>query len=131
MGYTHYFKQVGPAPTKEQWVKIQKDIAPILGVNYKHGTIQRGSDNPNAPEISEDAIIFNGVEDDGHETFYLAKDQTGFEFCKTARKPYDGVVVSVLRVVKAIVPDWLELSSDGNGEQEHITPENPKGLVFP
>jgi len=41
-------------------------------------------------------IRFNGKDDEGHETFMLTPDPSDFNFCKTAQKPYDLVVVAIL-----------------------------------
>lgn len=64
-----------------------------------------------APEISEENIIFNGVEDDGHETFVLSPGK-GFSFCKTAYKPYDVVVTAILALADHY--NICSVSSDGN-----------------
>ncbi len=39
-----------------------------------------------------------------------------FAFCKTARKPYDPVVVSILVAARDIAPDAIRISSDGGDE---------------
>lgn len=50
----------------------------------------------NRPEFSKDIVIFNGVGDMAHETFYVGLKQLNSEFCKTARKPYDLLVCACL-----------------------------------
>lgn len=83
--------------------------------------------------VTETAIGFNG--DDGpegegkeyadlsHETIVIEKncppqpdyrrgDSEYFAFCKTARKPYDLLVVAVLFRARMLV-NWLDVSSDG------------------
>ena len=112
MGYTHYFKPKGNRPTETEWRLIKKEVKQILDENIK--IICREYDRIDEyPLISNNEIIFNGKGEDGHETFYLSKDIDDFEFCKTAEKPYDAVVVLVLKKVKEICPNWLKLSSDG------------------
>lgn len=63
------------------------------------------------PVFSEHEIRFNGVWDLGHETFYLSTKRSDFEFCKTARKPYDTVVVAILCLLHHHTE--IEVSSDG------------------
>jgi len=94
MGYTHYF---GPMDlTENQFEKIRMasvrvvELAVVdLGLSL---AIERDDDGP--PELSKERIRFNGVGDGGHETFIL--EPRGNEFCKTARKPYDIVVIAIL-----------------------------------
>lgn len=60
-------------------------------------------------------IRFNGMGENGHETFLFKLDSEKFNFCKTARKPYDLPVCKILLVLKHYMPN-LELSSDGFSE---------------
>lgn len=80
------------------------------------------------PLIDDDCIMFNGVGEQGHETFVLyrlppAKQPwmlTGnpFAFVKTARKPYDLAVCLMLLAAFMIAPDVLLISSDGEWEDD-------------
>lgn len=71
-------------------------------------------DEPNRlPEADPNLIIFNGKEDDGHETFFFHVSNFGFQFCKTAWKPYDTPVVAILVILKSYYGNLLNLSSDG------------------
>jgi hypothetical protein len=93
-------------------------------------TVAYESDCPaNPPEIDGERLRFNGVGEDGHETFEVRRDPAGnrspwqkpeagryFDFCKTARKPYDVLVTASLLVLKAHLGDWLLLGSDGRWE---------------
>lgn len=63
------------------------------------------------PLFSEHEICFNGVRDLGHETFYLSTRGSDFEFCKTARKPYDTAVVAILCLLHHHT--GIDVSSDG------------------
>lgn len=71
-------------------------------------------------EISDEVIQFNGVGDDGHETFYInpvpevpSWRDTAFDFCKTARKPYDVPVAMILLAIDHFMPTVMTISSDG------------------
>jgi len=61
-------------------------------------------------------LNFNGTKELGHEDFVLREhysENSSFEFCKTARKPYDTVVVACLIVLKHYLKGQVEVSSDG------------------
>lgn len=109
MGYTHYWTQKRNF-TIAQWQQVITDLKAILhhaqhveGIALANGCGEGGT----SPEINDDRFAFNGLGDDSHETFvihrkvqpleeYQTKDQRGWDFCKTARKPYDAVVVACL-----------------------------------
>ena len=57
-------------------------------------------------------IRFNGKGEEGHETFMLTPDSQEFNFCKTAQKPYDIVVVAILCLL-AHHTSGVTVSSDG------------------
>lgn len=76
-------------------------------------------DVPEQPEVSDTQIRFNGVGNDGHETFILRKKidkEDQFNFCKTAHKPYDTAVGLVLLIAKKHSPNSIRVSSDGDWE---------------
>lgn len=108
MGYTHYWKGLKANGLEENAKKIVK-VAMEDGIKLGDGC------GVNEPIIKEGFIDLNGWEDYGedHETFRLS-DNTSFDFCKTARKPYDTVVVAIL--IDAIVNNlkYDDISSDGN-----------------
>ena len=61
--------------------------------------------------------MFNGKGDNAHEPF-IFPGESGFNFCKTAYKPYDTVVVACLFVARDyFAPDQLEIASDGEAEE--------------
>jgi hypothetical protein len=105
-------------------------------------------DTPDAaPELTDAYIRFNGIGEDGHETFCLVAGmarQEGcplprerrartlpihpgrFDFCKTARKPYDVLVTAVLWI--AHEEYGLRVSSDGTMEPDGL-PAGSYGYV--
>ena len=117
MGYTNYWTQKKPFNNR-QWNIIKKEydyIKENFGVNNGF----------------EEEIIFNGKSKNNldHETFVLTKnfrepfyngDDVKFNFCKTARKPYDLAVWHLLTFVKMIAPNSIDISRDGwyNGRKE-------------
>lgn len=64
-------------------------------------------------------IEINGKGAEAHETFTMPEHfrdavENGFQFCKTARKPYDTVVTAMLAVLKHWLGDLIDVSSDGD-----------------
>ncbi len=57
-------------------------------------------------------IMIEGINEGAHETFYLTPKAVEFDFCKTARKPYDEIVVGILDYADAL--GLLKFTSDGN-----------------
>lgn len=74
--------------------------------------------------ITNQQISFNGVGKDGHETFRIdsmfygrdhdPEERMKFAFCKTAQKPYDVAVTSVLLIFKFHFGNDFKVSSDGD-----------------
>jgi len=83
------------------------------------------------PIFSKDKIRFNGIGDNGHETFFIEqkfsidkdfiqthdKDKNKhFSFCKTASKPYDICVVACLVILKHYYKNDIIVKSDGDNK---------------
>lgn len=113
MGYTHYWRIKGPT-SKEKWAKVTE--AAMAVIENAKVPIQREYDDTAPPVVNSDEIRFNGVDNDGHETFFISRSDTGFNFTKTARKPYDEVVVAMLKAIKKVLGSAITLSSDGGDE---------------
>jgi hypothetical protein len=113
MGYTHYF-QDKPAFTDSQWAALTEDVKKLI----KNSNVPLGGANGNIgskPVFNSRHIMFNGIGDDSHETAVVYKGTSEFEFCKTARKPYDSVVVEFYKLIRKYAPSTI-LSSDGGDE---------------
>lgn len=115
MGYTHYWDFKEPsAMTKEVANQIACDVSSVI---HKHKNILQF-------DLIPGAFYFNGKGDDGHETFAITSDLgNSFNFCKTARKPYDIVVCKVLLIFKHHLGDGISVSSDGFSTYQ---PDNKK-----
>lgn len=109
-GYTHYWtwKREPDRPRLERAVAEMNRI-----VAAKRGML----DVQDAGSPAE--ILFNGIGDDGHETFgfplapFAGKPE--FNFVKTAAKPYDAVVTACLIVARDhFTREELEIKSDGD-----------------
>lgn len=114
MGYTHYWTLQRPI-TVEEVAAVGNDIRDIIRASEL--PIAYEYDRPDAePQLDAKAIHYNGVGDDGHETFYIATGDSAFSFCKTAYKPYDVVVTASLLALKDRLGDDVRLTSDGEPE---------------
>ena len=110
MGYTHYWTM--PSEFSEDgW---RKSISTIKKVIAKHKKLLAYElDQPRKPpSVTDKTVRFNGIDEEGHETFIVEKIPKAWSFCKTAYKPYDQAVCECLLVFKAFLPGF-SLSSDG------------------
>lgn len=125
MGYTHYWYQNGDV-APEVWGKITEGVEKIIAA-HPEISIRREYNSISPALINSSNIVFNGVGDLGHETFWLNREQEPapdwqksaktlgtFSFCKTAHKPYDLLVCAALLIVKHHADDVFTLSSDGD-----------------
>jgi hypothetical protein len=94
MGYTNYWHNKR-AFTNDEWKKVKDEYEWLK--EMAEGIIIDESKN-------NDEIIFNGnsIGNLDHETFYISKknNEPSFNFCKTARKPYDLIVWHLLYFIK-------------------------------
>jgi hypothetical protein len=65
------------------------------------------------PIIEDDKLIFNGKCPNDYETFGISLESDGFDFCKTARQPYDPFVCLALLCFENEFGGDIEVSSDG------------------
>lgn len=110
MGYTHYWNHT-PRCEDAEWTVVCTIVRNILDIT--HVPLQYEYDTPKPPVVDGMGIRFNGVGDDGHETFFFDREDSGFNFCKTAMKPYDEVVVAVLIALARNYPGF-SWTSDGD-----------------
>lgn len=135
MGYTHYFSQ-NKQPTDEQWQALKEKVTRVYDVMRTIPAERfRVCDGSGEIPIRQaldlfteqgQSICFNGAAklEQDHETFYLTqKCNKNFEFCKTARKPYDFLVVAVLILADYYCPNCYNISSDGSKDDWHPVSE--------
>lgn len=113
MGYTRY------------WIRTEKPIdadlicyvCDVIEDCNNKGIAIRNWEGKGNPTVTFERIAFNGDHSlyHDHDTFSIGKE-TGFEFCKTARKPYDYAVRKVLKYAEeqGFVTD---VTSDGENEE--------------
>jgi len=135
MDYTHCY-QWKHTPDPQTLQACMEAMVPVI--NDQHA-ILAGPNGFSEPEI-DGVIAFNGkalsaedlgdshgrfnfpgnlpghILDGGHGRTY---DPNGFNFCTTARKPYDGAVVACLLIARDFFPkEILELCSHGDWRHE-------------
>ena len=79
--------------------------------------------------VNETQVRFNGVDDDGHETFNFSLNKDGFNFCKTATKPYDEVVCGCLYIAKLIFGDSIKINQDSDSSDDNDVLVKVKGIL--
>jgi hypothetical protein len=147
MGYTHYIYRKTDFTVK-QWEKICLETLDIIvkHCDRKKIVLAREYDAPveaqpslwggskmlpTPPEVTPDHIRFNGWKDEGHETFIITRERPDnppydsgakefFDFCKTARKPYDLAVCLVMLSMKRHAPKSVRIASDGDWDMEWV-----------
>jgi hypothetical protein len=128
MSWTHYWRQTRDF-TDPEWLNLCGEAFRIIALAEELGIDVAGTLGDEEPEINIARIRINGkAPDESCETFALNKkmrelgewetpDPKGvFDFCKTRRRPYDKVVVSILHAVEKIAPGAIIPSSDGGLE---------------
>jgi hypothetical protein len=93
MGYTHYWKINEPIERQMRSTSCKRESRRLLETAVDAGI-------PIDDESTDGTIAFNGVDGNSHETFFIQVGDTGFNFCKTAEKPYDAVVTASLILLK-------------------------------
>lgn len=127
MGFTRYWNVTG----KEFDNEFLADVRNTIGLAKKHFQVHLADGlGEGEPIITRKKIVLNGsrILKEDYETFYLCPGETGFNFTKTARKPYDIVVATILRLAeeKGIVK---EVESDNPPEEEPKEIEALYGMV--
>ena len=122
MGYTHYwtFKK-SPAKIADGKEKFANAVALFKEGLKKLQDIPLGDGwGENEPIITDTKVCFNGKTPKDYETCAMSLESKGFNFCKTARQPYDPVVCLLLLCMADAFGDDFGYSSDGdieNGEE--------------
>lgn len=128
MGYTHYLRQKR-ALTADEWQRLCEEARAIIS-RAKQAGIELGGimGEGGNPDVTDEDIALNGVGAESHEGFIITRTplepmpgrehppEGAFSFCKTAQKPYDAVVVSLLFKAREIAPDAFTVMSDGGQE---------------
>jgi len=126
MGYTHYFAFSKPKGVKAKDIERRyrsaiKECA-IIALFWNEYCKHSGDDESRLSGYTAHTkpgeyggIELNGKGDNAHESFNLREHfaENEASFCKTARKPYDAVIVACLALLKYRLGDAITVSSDG------------------
>ena len=132
MGYSHYWK-IEHDINLQAFKKLQTVAAMVAEASDAHVELSINT-HPLYPSITVEGMrtvseSMSLMASDAHETFHLTPHAVKFEFCKTARKPYDEVVVGILDF--AHKRGLLEFTSDGNADDlavgRRLVEEGPIG----
>jgi hypothetical protein len=108
--YTHYWgvRDWESPEWQQAWVQLIEDVPKIIEearVHLSGPTDDEDVVTPVVVDINE-GIYLNGAQGSSYEPFIISKKQTGgFDFCKTARRPYDVVVTCILLRAWMLAPD--------------------------
>jgi hypothetical protein len=128
MGYTHYWYYTSKPTDKDNMKEVKRELLILkkilpefsesAGGYYTDSILIKNWEGKGLPEILDDEIAFNGDDSKGlsHESFVFKISEgkeRAFNFCKTARKPYDFFVcLALLSMVKNL--EGIEISTDGD-----------------
>ena len=105
MGYTHYWS-LKNGIEQSVWKKFIEGAHQLIATADEAGL--QIEDNS-----SDSAIVLNGIGAGAHETFVITCEDVGYNFCKTAQKPYDTAVTAILIHAKKVFGDDILVTSDG------------------
>lgn len=125
MGYTHYwsFNKPGKGRTLEVERAYQRAIKACTKIAQAYQAKATGDERLSgytAFTSNYGGIKLNGKEDNMHEDFCMRehfRQNETWQFCKTARKPYDIVVTACLATMKFYLKDNFTVDSDGYKEE--------------
>lgn len=114
MGYTHYWTVKEPLDNI-LFAAWSEDVRQIILASE---IPIRGGNGEGEPTLDSDYASLNGdaATGDDYETFSVDVAAEGFDFCKTAQKPYDVVVTASLVALADRFPE-VEVTSDGGVDE--------------
>lgn len=130
MGYTHsWYRSDRGLPKAEvlSYYYTFADLARQICESAEKSGIQLADslgDRLGDWHAGDDSVGVNGYGEDSHESFMWYRlcppsqdwvdGNEYYDFCKTARKPYDDVVTALLLAVKHVYGDTVRVLSDGS-----------------
>jgi hypothetical protein len=123
MGYTHYWqfnkiKGITATELEKRYQQAMRDCHRVIKAyqSYAIGCDRLSGYSAHTSVGQYGGIYINGKQDNAHEPFIMREHFNQNEsggFCKTARKPYDLVVVACLSILKYRLGDSIKIGSDG------------------
>ena len=105
MGYSHYWT-LKNGIEQSDWDKFLEGARLIIATAVDAGI-------PLEDNSNDSTVSINGVGAGAHEDFVINKEDVGYDFCKTAQKPYDTVVTGLLIHLKYVLGARVLIKSDG------------------
>ncbi|MNW51043.1 hypothetical protein D3C74_285140 [compost metagenome] len=126
MGYTHYWYRKKEI-SQYVYSQIKSDFQKLLPAFTQAGVVLAGARGLGDPLLTDHDLRFNGRGRDSYEEFDFPRvltlrswdepDERGhFQFCKTAERPYDLAVTSLLLIAKHHLQQDFTIGSDGGAE---------------
>jgi hypothetical protein len=149
MGYTHYWTWPDGPAYRQAWPGLLHDAAAIVTAVTRAGIHLAGPIGTGTPYIQHTGIRLNGdlARGEAYEAFIIwppspdgattqaAHGQTvdqapgqptgparRWDFCKTARMPYDLAVCAILLRFHLVLPEHFVIASDGSWDTEWNRP---------
>lgn len=131
MAYSHYWEFKGHIAPKDlengenkfaraaELIRKAYNKVTEMGIEIADGTGEGGE-----PTISDSEIYFNGKGDESYETFAIRADDGEWNFCKTARRPYDLLVCVSLLAFKEAFGEDFSYKSDGITKEDYENRES-------
>ena len=118
--YTHSYQH--PKESDTDFAKylplVTADARVILDI-ARHSVAGPEGEPDSAPEVTDDRIVFNGIQNEACEPFVYPTGPnsnrhrpSGTDFCKTGRRAYDPAVVACLMAIKHHLCDDIKLHTD-------------------
>lgn len=130
MGYTHYWNRdeslLSPEDYREFYAQFTRLAVKVIQTAEQQGIeiADPSGEHLGAWRVDGDSVRLNGYGENSHESFVWekvcpetqnSKLVTGyFDFCKTARKPYDTVVTALLLAAREAYGSAVRIDSDGS-----------------
>jgi hypothetical protein len=105
MGYSHYWT-LKNGIEQSDWDKFLEGARLIIATAVDAGI-------PLEDNSNDSTVSINGVGAGAHEDFVISIEDVGYDFCKTAEKPYDTVATALLIHLKQVFGSQVLITSDG------------------
>ena len=114
MGFTRYYTVKNKLDKEKfkEYSKVCKQVCEYLQKEEDYKLCNYEGEIGSEPVFSEELISFNGEAELSHESFGISTSSNGFDFTKTARKPYDSSVFACLYLAKIYFGDDIKVSGD-------------------
>lgn len=120
MGFTRYYTVKNKLDKEKfkEYSKVCEQVCNYLQKEENYRLCNYEGEIGSNPTFLEDIISFNGEAELSHESFSISTSSSGYDFTKTARKPYDSSVSACLYLARIYFADDIKVSGD-DGEDDN------------